>query len=401
MNFIYRVVDKSGQILEGSLQAEDLASARAQLKGKGYIILELTPGEKRRLIEVVKGFFYTKKVKDEVLYSFFREFSILLKSGITVDKALEILIKSFKEVTLKESLTRILQALKEGQSLSQAFKEEVIFNPLIISIISAGEKIGGLSQAFENIADYLKFQIQFKNEIKNTLAYPLFLILASFITLFVIFKFILPRFFSVFGEVMLPLPAKILIILGYIFTEKGLLAIVLGLTTLLILSYFGYLRLPWKYLNFIPNKLPLIKTILRDLDFARFCYGMHSMLKGGLEFIDALYLSKNLLRSERFKNKIEEIIYEIKKGVSISEAFVKNGPWPEIFYHMLKVGEETATLKDIFYELHNIFDEKFKTSVKRLLSLIEPIVITVTGIIVGFIVISLILTVMGAGVIRF
>ncbi|MCS7106344.1 MAG: type II secretion system F family protein [Candidatus Aenigmarchaeota archaeon] len=147
-------------------------------------------------------------------------------------------------------------------------------------------------------------------------------------------------------------------------------------------------------------KLPLIKGIFLNLDLARFSYSLHSMLKSGLDFVDALFLSKNMLSSRELKEFVESCIFEIRKGKSISEAFSAGKVLPEIFHHMLKVGEETASLKEIFWELHTIYDEKFKSTIKRLLSLIEPIIITVTGLIVGFIVISLILTVMSVGIIK-
>jgi len=398
MDFEYKVADSTGKILTGTFSAESWERAKEFLRKKGYILLELK--EKRDVQTKGFSFLNFKRIKEEDLYGFFRELAILLKSGIKIDKAFEILISSTTHPEFQKTLSEILRALKEGMSVSEAFKKTEIFNPLILSMISAGESIGNLSQAFANIADYLRFQIQFKREIKESLTYPIFLIIASFISLLVIFKFILPRFFSIFGEATLPLSAKLLMTIGQLFTGKGFLIFLGMLLILFVLHRLGYLSFLSVFLKRLWFKIPILKNVLLYLDLSRFSYAMHSMLKGGLEFVDALFLAKNMFSSEKLKNFVEFAILEIKRGKSISEAFSGGDVLPEIFPNMLKIGEETASLKEIFEELYNIYDEKFKSTTKRILSLVEPIIITFTGLIIGFIVISLILTVMSVGIIK-
>lgn len=397
MEFEYQVADSTGKTFSGVISADSIDQAKELLRKKGYLILELK--EKKEIS--IKGIkIFKKRISDEVLYSFFRELAILLRAGITIDKALEILISSVSHPDFQKILKDILKDLQQGKSVVDSFRGRKVFNELTLSMISAGESIGNLPQAFENIADYLRFQIQFRREIQNTLTYPLFLVVASFVTLFVIFKFILPRFFSIFGKTNLPLSAKILLTLGYAFSGKGAILFISGLAVLLILYKLGYLSFVRPYFQGFWYKIPVVRGLLFQLNLARFSYSMHSMLKGGIEFVDALFLSKNLVNFKELREFLETCIFEIRKGKSISEVFSSSTVFPEIFPHMLRVGEETGNLKNIFLELYNIYDEKFRTSVKRLLTLLEPIIITVTGLIVGFIVISLILTVMSAGVIR-
>lgn len=397
MEFEYQVSDSTGKILAGKITADSLESAKDLLRKKGFYVLELKPLKKSKL----EGFrFFRRSIKEETLYSFFRELSILLKAGLTIDKVFNILISSTRDRFFEEILREIYKDLQEGKSVQESFKKRGVFNELINSMISAGESIGNLSQAFENIADYLKFQIQFRKEIQNALTYPIFLIIASLVTLLVIFKFILPRFFALFQGTNLPLSAKLLLSLGKIFSGKIFFILIFIIFSLIFLYKRGHLAFLRPFLQGIWYKIPLLKSLLFNLDLSRFSYSMHSMLKGGIDFVDALYLSKNLVRSRELRDLFESSIYEIRKGKSIHEAFSTSTLLPEIFYHMLKVGEETGNLKEVFFELYSIYEEKFKTTVKRLLTLLEPIIITLTGLLVGFIVISLILTVMSAGVIR-
>ncbi len=397
MEFNYRCIDAAGNSISGSITAGGLSEAKALLKNRGLMIVDISAKPNK-----AKGLLSRKKVKDADVYNLFRELSILIKSGIKIDRALEILIESSTNNQLSESLSSILRDVKAGKPLAKAFDSTGRFSHLAITMIHAGEGVGDIRSAFENIAEYQRFQMHFKGEIKNALAYPVFLICASLLTILVIFKFIIPRFFSIFGqqEAALPLAAKILYAAGgflslaniYFFVFAGLLFFILfrAINKQRLLSNL------YSYLTYIP----IIGKLILHLELSRFSYSMYSMLNSGIEFINALSLSTGVITDRRIKASIEPTIVQIKEGKAIAEVFKGIDLLPDIVHNMLRVGEESGNLKEIFYEIHKIFDEKFKNTTKRVLALIEPLVITITGIIVGFIVISLILTVMSAGNIR-
>lgn len=400
--FEYKAVDPAGLKLQGSLVADDLAQAKGLLRSRGLIILEVKE-KKEEPISLFKGNFFSfqRKVRDRDLYNLFRELSILLRSGLTLDRALSILLETTTNPVLKVSLEKVQKAIREGVPISQAFRETNLLSPLMLSMISAGEAIGKLASAFENMADYYQFRIQFKNEVKSALTYPLFLVVASIITVFIVFRFILPKFFSLFADLQLPLPSKILYSFGI-----ALSYIKWYYFPIIFFLIFFLLRTPFWTLarerfTQILTKLPLIRGFIKDLDYARFSHSMYSMLKSGVEFVDALYLSKNIILNKDLQHFLDHAILEIRKGRSIAEVFKNSTYFSPVYYNMLKVGEESGNLKEIFWELYSMHEENFKNNVKRLLSLLEPIIITLTGLIIGFIVISLILTVMSAGVIRF
>jgi len=147
--------------------------------------------------------------------------------------------------------------------------------------------------------------------------------------------------------------------------------------------------------------LPIIGKLFLNFELSKFCYAMYSMLQSGIEFIKAFTLSINLIQNSQLRNSLYATIDQIKSGRSIAEVFSQVYFLPEIVPHMISVGETSGELKDIFFELYQIFDERFKNQVKRLLVLVEPTVILVMGLIVGFIVLSLILTVVSISNIRF
>jgi general secretion pathway protein F len=351
---------------------------------------------------VVKKHAFRKKVKDADLYNVFRELSILLKSGIKIDRALEIVINSSSSLQMRETLSVILKDIKAGKTIAKAFSDTGRFNLLTSTMIHAGESVGDVRSSFENIAEYQRFQSQLKGEIKNALAYPSFLIGASMIVIFVIFKFIMPRFFSIFGKntASLPVTAKILYSIGNFLSITNfyfiLFAVALVFVMLKVVNTKNVLSKAYSYLIY----LPLFGSLILSLELSRFSYSMYSMLNSGIAFIDALRLSTGVIMDKKVRESIEPTIDQIKEGKGIADVFSHIYILPEIVPNMLRVGEESGNLRDIFLEIHRIFDERFRNTTKRVLALVEPIVITVTGIIVGFIVVSLILTVMSASDIK-
>lgn len=398
IDFEYRGIDASGKEQKGTISAADPDDAKSRLKSMDLMVIGLTL--KKSLSR--KQYFQRKKVNETDIYNLSKELSVLLKSGITIDKAIEILIGSTSNNAFDEILKHILSDVKGGRKLSQAFEDTKKFNQVVIVTIRIGESVGDLRSAFENIAQYMHFQIQLKNEVRNAMAYPIFLILASTVTLLVIFKLIIPRFFEIFEQNMetLPLVSRALFSISNFMTLTNLF-LSLGVIGLIIL-FARFLNLGSIRQMFYSSLVyvPVFKKLIFYLELSRFSFSMHSMLKSGVEFINALKLSVEVIQNTFIRVSIERTINQIKEGKSIESAFSHIGFLPPMMHVMLKVGEKSGNLKEIFFELYNVFDEKLKNFMKKVLLLLEPLIITIMGIIVGIIVMSLMLTVMSVSNIK-
>jgi general secretion pathway protein F len=394
----YSCIDSSGQEIKGIITASDRGDAISKLRERGLTVIELFEKKAKER----KRFSLRKSFGDQDLYNISRELSILLRSGTRIDKAFELLMNPSMKQDLKEILSLVLTDIKAGKEVAQAFGHTGRFNPLFVTMVRVGEAVGNLQSAFENIAQYYKFQIQYKGEIRNALTYPIFLIFASLMTLVFIFSFIVPRFFSIFGSDTraLPLPAKVLYTMGGLLSFTNLCILVAIVIAIFILRKFNPSKV--KLPNLYPYLLsfPLIGRLILNLELSRFSYSMYSMLQSGIEFIKALKLSASLIQNHRLRGPIESLVEQIKGGKKIADVFSQVHFLPEIVPNMLRVGEGGGNLKEIFFELYQVFDERFKNSTKRALILIEPAIIVIMGLIVGFIVISLILTVMSVGKIK-
>lgn len=396
--FAYSCIDAAGQDGKGVISATDRIDAMAKLRARGLTVTYLAEKQKKQKVKMS----FRKGFNDQDLYNMARELSTLQRSGIRIDKAFELLIQSTAKQDLKDILSLVLADVKAGRGIAQSFENTGRFNPFVISMINVGEAVGDLHSAFENVAQYLRFQIQFKSEIRNALTYPVFLIFASIVTFIFIFNFIVPRFFSIFGTKTeaLPLPAKILFTMSGWFTFTNL-GIMLGLAIAVFVLkklYPTKVRLPNLYTYLV--RAPVVGTLIIQLELSRFSYSMYSMLKSGVEFIKALTMSATVIQNERIRGPVTSLVGQIKEGKKIADVFSQVHFLPDIVPNMLRVGEESGSLKEIFFELYQIFDERFKNSIKRVLTLLEPLIIIVMGLIVGFIVITLILTVMSVSSIK-
>jgi general secretion pathway protein F len=398
MEFTYNGLDSSGRDSKGVMIATDRADAIAKLRARGLTIIDLKEKEKKEK----RAALFRKEFNDQDVYNMARELSTLLRSGIRIDRAFELLIESTSKQDLQEILLSALADIKAGKGVAQAFESGGRFNPFMISMIHVGEAVGDLQSAFENVAQYLKFQIQFKTEIRNAMTYPAFLIFASIATFIFIFNFIVPKFFTIFGtsKSALPLPAKILYTMsGWLsFTNIGIFAAIIVALIVVRRIYPSKIKLPDLSGYFI--NLPIVGALILNLEISRFSYSMYSMLQSGVEFIKALKMSASVIQNEHIRGSIEALVGQIKEGKKIADVFSQVYLLPEIVPNMIRVGEESGNLKDAYFELYQIFDERFKNSIKRVLTLVEPIIIVFMGLIVGFIVITLILTVMSVSSVK-
>jgi general secretion pathway protein F len=387
--YFYEAYDKNGRKVSNIISAQSLEEAKSLLKNQEFVVVKIEPIKKNLSFKLFEG-----KITEQELYNFFKELSIMTKSGVKIEKALTVIERSLDNVKLKKIVNEIVKDIKSGVTLPSAFEKHSIFDSLIIAVIKTGDSTGTLSESFSNIAEYLKFKIQFKQEIKSALVYPIFLIFASFLTIFAMFKFIIPKFFSIFSANYeeLPLISKILLNISNFFTLNPyfigtFIMLIVGVN---ILIRTGKLKV---LLDYSVN-VPLLRNVVINLELSRFSYSMYSMLSSGIDFLKSLELSTNVVQNKKIKKSLESVIPDIRSGKTITESFRKIEYFPSFMLSLINVGEESGNLKDIFYELYTIFEERFKTFVKRTLTILEPAVITLTGIIVGFIVISLILTVM-------
>ena len=279
----YSCIDSSGEEIKGVISASDRMDALSKLKERGLTVIELVEKKtkERKSFSLKRGF------GDQDLYNISRELSILLRSGIRIDKGFELLMNPSMKQEFKDILSLVLVDIKAGKEVAQAFSNTGRFTHLVVTMIRVGEAVGNLQSAFENIAQYYRFQIQYKGEIRNALTYPIFLIFASLMTLVFIFSFIVPRFFSIFGTDThaLPLPAKVLYTMSGLLSFTNLSILVGIIIAIVLLKKFhpSKVKLP----NLYPYLLsfPLIGRLMLNLELSRFSSLCTPCFRAGLSLL--------------------------------------------------------------------------------------------------------------------
>jgi len=403
MTYLYRGLNQNGEIIKGKIHATNISEALKKIRSIPLIPLDIKDALKKSSLLNV-SLFKSNKVKKEELMILTRELSVMLNAGLALMRALKILIDANKERKLGEVLENVYEEIKRGESFGASLeKEKKHFSDFFINMIKTGEKSSNLPEVLMNISKDLEHSISVATEVKNVLAYPVFLLIMSFMALFFIFTFVVPKFTVIIENMDVELPRYSRIVLGFgNFMKDNLHFILLFLLGVLLVPYF--LRKNEKvkyYVNQFIFRLPIINRLWVEIELNRFSHALAILLRSGIEIVNSLKMSIESMGNLFLRKKFSEVILNLKRGKSLHSSIEDIGIFPRMSIHMIEVGEETGKLPEILEEIAALYIGKFRNSIKKFISLLEPIIITVMGIIIGFIVISLLSAIMSLNDIRF
>ncbi|MGB9874115.1 MAG: type II secretion system F family protein, partial [Hydrogenobacter sp.] len=317
----------------------------------------------------------------------------LLKSGLTVDKA--ILFIAEREKKHHEKLLKVYEEIRSGSTLSMALRLSNLFPDFYVQMIRSAEESGSLEETLSLILDFIKEENELKSSIITAMIYPSFVFGVSVFSLLVISSYVVPKFKLVFQSTDIKLP--LLTRLMFSLTDAINYIIIGALISLLIL--FVYLRYAIKIrqhrlrLESILYKIPFLGKLLLDTEIIRTFQTLYTLVKGGVALNHALELATDVPTTLRMRDAIKAIHGDVVKGVSLSKAMKLRSVFPEMVIEIVSVGEQTGELTGAFYQIYTTYNEEFKASVKRFISLLEPAIILIMGLVVGLIVFSMILAV--------
>ena len=388
--FVYKAYDSSGAKMDGQLEAVDKTSALALLKKQGLMPSEL------KVFNENKGnvFGFKKKISLSDLEFLTSELSLLLESGVRIDKGIDILRRTKAEPALAKLLSQISSDLKNGKSLSMSFSaHEDVFDPLYCNLIELGEASGNLSEVFESLAEDLKFKRELQRKIVSSLAYPMVIFFVCILSIFFIFNFIIPKMSSMFSGVD-DLPWYTSAMLS---TSEWMQQYQWFLVLSIILAVFGIingLKRPAfvKWWQNISLKLPLVKKAVITVERIRFNSGLAMMVKAGVQIDKAIGLSAGNIKNQSLRREMEIAKSKIKGGSSLTPALRQTSLYPDFFISLLEVGEESGNLERVFGEIAKRSRQEFESWTDRVTTLIEPLMILFMGGFVGGVVVVMLLS---------
>jgi type II secretory pathway component PulF len=381
MVFSYKGLYK-GSLVEGLLEADNKTSALSKLKAQGIKVLSLKELN-------VKG----SRIDAKFLERFTSNLLQLLRSGLTVDKA--ILFIAEREKKYYEKLLKVYEEIRSGSTLSMALSFSNLFPSFYVQMIRSAEESGSLEETLSLILDFIKEENELKSSVLTAMIYPSFVFGVSVFSLLVISSYVVPKFKLVFQSTDIKLP--LLTRLMFSFTD-AINYLMVG-TLIFFLLVFLYLRYAIRKrqhrlrLESILYKIPFLGKLLLNTEIIRIFQTLYTLVKGGVALNYALELASQVPTTLTMRDAIRHVYNDVIKGVSLSKAMKSRGVFPQVVMEIVAVGEQTGELAGAFYQIYTTYNEEFKTSVKRFISLLEPVVILIMGLIVGLIVFSMILAV--------
>ncbi len=393
----YKGVTVSGKKVSGVQDGDGLKSVRAKLKKDGVVVLEIQEGgalAARRSREIT---FRKGRVKLTDLANSTRQLATLLSSGLPLMDAISVLVEQEESRALKSALSAVRDSVREGASLTDALKGNTkVFSSLYVNMVSAGEASGTLEITLARLADFLDEQVRFRGRFAAALAYPALMTVIGVGVLFFLFSFVLPRVVGMFEDMRQQLPFMTIALLWLVqIVSKGWWAI-------LIAAGAGgyYLR---RYFSTPDGKawfddrilrLPVFGNLLKMIAVSRFTRTLGTLLHSGVPTLTALDIVQSVVGNSVLAGAINRARENVREGESIAEPLRRSGLFPPVVIQMVAVGEKSGELEKMLLRISDSFDRTVETRITALMSLLEPAIILVMGLVVGFIVIAIMLPIL-------
>jgi type IV pilus assembly protein PilC len=387
--YTFTAVDAAGKRETGVLDAQNMNIVMQKLREKGLFILA---AEDKVESNVRAQASVAKKIKLKPLTIFCRQFATLINAGITAVKALDILYQQTEDKPLKACIGNIYESVQKGEAMSEAFRKQgVAFPELFINMVMTGESAGNLDMVLLRMADHYEKENKLKNKIRGAMIYPMVLAALTVVVVILMLTVVLPTFIGIIeaGGGEIPLPTRLLIGLSDIIT--GYWYIIGGFIILIVLSWRGFKRSEAGHLWWDSKKLriPVAGKSLKMIYSARFARTLSTLLSSGIQMLQAIEITSRVIGNELFAQKLNNVIEDIRKGTQLSAAIRKTELFPAMIYNMISVGEESGLLDDILYKTAAFYDEESDAAIGRLVGLLEPLMIILMAVIIGFIVIAI------------
>ena len=387
--FVCRVADANGRVFSHVEAASNSDEVRQKLADRGLYVYSVNP--RSNLVSGFFGFRKERKIGGNDFLILNQQFNTLIKAGLPILRALDLLATRASAPKLRPILTQIRDRVREGRSLSEAVDEAGVFSKVYSTAILAGEKSGNLSGVLEYYIAYQKVSTGVKKKIASALVYPALLIVAATCIVTYLVTFVVPKFGMLYRDlnVELPTPTKVLIAITVDYRNYilGLIALV----ALTVMGIFFWSRSEQGGLAFdkLKFRVPVIGPTLLKFQVAQFCRTLATLLTGGTPLVAALSTAADSIGSRLVKGTVLQATQMVREGESLHGALSANQVMPEMALDMIEVGESSGALAPMLNSVAEFFEEEVSLKLGALVSLIEPLMLIFMGLLVAGILISL------------
>jgi type II secretory pathway component PulF len=399
--FNYQASDKEGKIINGCIKAHNLDHAITLVRHQNLYIIDIkeTVSLKAKKETVRRGerfflTFFPQRIYQRTINAFIRELATLLEADMPLLKALRSLESQTKESRFKSIISNLANAVEEGEKFSEALgRFPRIFPKIFQAMVQSAEATGSLEVVLNRLADYSERRQKLKDRVKAALMYPAFVIIVAIAVLSILLVFVVPTFMNVFEEfgMLLPLPTRVLINVSF-FIRRWWFILVIG-GVLISLGSKGFLVRSFvkKKVDKIKLRLPLFGPLITKAIIANLTQTLSTLIANGVPILESLKITAETAENILFEEALMRAQGAVREGESLASTLAESKIFPELVIDMIKVGEDSAKLEVMLERIARNYEEKTETSINGLASILEPVLIVILGVIIGFVVFAVFL----------
>lgn len=389
--YSYKAKDKSGQVVKGEVEASNEQSAAKLLQQKGLVVIEIKPA--RGGLTAIFSSLRNRISSDDVA-NFTRQLSTMVNAGLPIIDALAIL-RQQSQGAMKKVVSQILADVEGGESFSNALlRHPKVFSPTYIALIKSGEVGGVVDEVLARLADNLEKQQEFQGKVKGALIYPAIIIIGMGIVGLIMMIFVIPRLTTLYDEfdAELPTPTKILIGLSNLIIRFWPVVLLIVIGGIYAFSAYRKTAKGRKKTDELLFKIPIVGELQKQVMLTEVTRTLSLMVGSGVSILESLTITAGVVGNVIVANALKDVADQVEKGFPIAYAFAKHPEaFPFILSQMIAVGEETGKMDEVLSKISHVFEVESDQKVKALTSAVEPLVMVLLGLGVGFLVIAIIL----------
>ncbi len=390
--FNYKAKSRDGASREGIVEGVDQKQASKILRERGLIVLAIKATDEGFSLERIFGKF--QKVAESDITNFTRQLSTMITAGLPLTEAITILKAQTKSKQFTIVQEALLRDIEGGGSFADSLaKHPKTFTKIYISLVRAGEASGLLDTILDRLAENLEKDREFKAKTKGALIYPVIVIIAITVVMFIMMIFVIPRLTGMYKDmgVELPAPTRILIATSNFFVEFWWLMILSMAGAFFFYKRYSATDIGAKQIDELTYRIPIFGRIKRESALTEFSRTLGLLIGAGIPIIEALNIVSESVGNRVYYDAIKQAAKDVEHGNPLSVPISKNDNFPPILSQMIKVGEETGKLDEVLLKISKYFESEVENLIKNLTTALEPFILILLGVGVAFLVLSIIL----------
>lgn len=387
--FVCKVGDAAGHVFEQRESAQSQEEAKQKLTDRGlYVFSVRSHFDLQALIGQASR---ERAIRANDFLIFNQQFNTLIKAGLPILKALDLLAERAAARRLRPILADVRKSVREGALLSEALAEQGSFPPVYVTVITAGERSGNLSGVLDQYITYLRVSTGFRNRLITTLIYPVVLVITALLVLTYVVTSAMPQFANLYHDLGVPLPAPTRILLGLALPLRHYFLIFLVVVASAVAAGFLWSRSKRGGMTIerVKPRIPIAGDVWVKTQVSQLLRTLSTLLTGGTPLVPALMTSAAAVNSRLFAGAVTEAAGRVKEGKTLHESLARTGLMPDMALEMIEVGEASGALSAMLTSVAEFYEEEVGISLQRILSWIPIVVLLVMAVVVGFILVSL------------